>query len=121
MIEPATIALVVAIFLLAGSVKGVVGLGLPTVSLALLTITMDLQQAMALMLVPSLVTNFWQAVVGGHGRYIISRCWLFLTLATLCVGIGAIGLQRVDSLTLTGLLGAALVTYAGSRFVRLAI
>lgn len=112
MFELATIALVSGIFLLAGSVKGVVGLGLPTVSLALLTISMDLKQAIALMLVPSLVTNFWQAVVGGNGRLIISRCWLFLTLATLCVGMGAMGLQRLSALTLTALLGGALVTYA---------
>jgi uncharacterized membrane protein YfcA len=37
-------------FLLAGMVKGVIGLGLPTVSPALLTVTFDLPSAMALLL-----------------------------------------------------------------------
>ena len=49
-------------FLVAGAVKGLVGLGLPTVSLAILTVVIDLPHAMALLLVPSFVTNFYQAV-----------------------------------------------------------
>ena len=55
-------------FLIAGAVKGVIGLGLPTVSLALLTIAVDLPRAMALLLVPSFITNLWQAVAGGGRR-----------------------------------------------------
>ena len=39
-----------ATFLLAGTVKGVIGLGLPTVSLAILTVAIDLPNAMALSL-----------------------------------------------------------------------
>lgn len=48
------------VFVLAGLVKGVVGLGLPTVSMALLALTMTPAQAAALLVVPSLVTNVWQ-------------------------------------------------------------
>jgi uncharacterized protein len=50
-----------AVFLLAGMVKGVIGLGLPTVSMALLALWMPPAQAAALLIVPSLVTNAWQA------------------------------------------------------------
>ncbi|MCW5655809.1 MAG: sulfite exporter TauE/SafE family protein [Hydrogenophaga sp.] len=49
-----------AVFVLAGVVKGVVGLGLPTVAMALLALTMTPAQAAALLIVPSLVTNLWQ-------------------------------------------------------------
>lgn len=49
-----------AVFLLAGLVKGVVGLGLPTVAMALLALLMPPAQAAALLVVPSLVTNLWQ-------------------------------------------------------------
>ncbi len=100
-------------FLIAGTVKGVIGLGLPTVSLALLTVTVGLHSAMALLLVPSLVTNIWQASVGGNGRAILRRLWPFLAMATLTVWLGALALTRVDTGLLSGLLGAVLVAYAG--------
>ena len=104
---------IAATFLLAGTVKGVIGLGLPTVSLALLTVTVGLHSAMALLLVPSLVTNIWQASVGGNARAIVRRLWLFLVMATLTVWVGALALTRVDSSLLSGLLGLVLILYAG--------
>ena len=99
-------------FLLAGTVKGVVGLGLPTVSLALLTVAFDLPTAMALLLAPSFVTNFWQAVTGGNGGVILRRLWPFLLMATVTVWIGAIALTRVNLHVLTALLGLLLVIYS---------
>ena len=62
MFDIAVLAPVAAVFFLAGAVKGVIGLGLPTVSLALLTLALDLPTAMALLLVPSFVTNLWQGL-----------------------------------------------------------
>ncbi len=103
---------VTATFLLAGVVKGVVGLGLPSVSLALLTVAFDLTSAMALLLVPSFVTNLWQALAGGNGGVILRRIWPFLLMATVTVWIGAVALTRVDLAVLTALLGALLITYA---------
>jgi uncharacterized membrane protein YfcA len=99
-------------FLLAGAVKGVIGLGLPTVSLALLTVATDLTSAMALLLIPSFVTNLWQAVVGGNGRVILRRIWPFLAMATVTVWLGATALTRVDLALLSALLGVLLVVYA---------
>jgi len=110
--EPTVILAVTATFLLAGMVKGVIGLGLPSVSLALLTVAFDLPSAMALLLVPSFVTNLWQALAGGHGSVILRRIWPFLLMATVTVWIGAAALTRVDLALLTALLGALLVIYA---------
>src|SRR5690606_14250078 len=67
---------------------------------------------MALLLVPSFVTNFWQSVVGGNARRILYRLWPFLLMATVTVWIGARALTRVDPSLLTALLGALLVTYS---------
>lgn len=53
-------ALVAAVFVFAGVVKGVIGLGLPTLSMALLALWMPPAEAAALLIVPSLVTNVWQ-------------------------------------------------------------
>lgn len=99
-------------FLLAGTVKGVIGLGLPTVSLALLTVAYDLPSAMALLLVPSFVTNLWQALAGGNGKAILLRLWPFLLMATATVWIGAAALTRVDLSLLTALLGVLLAAYS---------
>jgi uncharacterized membrane protein YfcA len=108
------IAAIAVTFLLAGTVKGVIGLGLPTVSLALLTLAFDLTQAMALLLVPSFVTNVWQAAVGGNGRTILRRLWPFLFMATAAVWLGAMALSRVDLSWLTALLGLSLAVYAAT-------
>lgn len=110
--ETTVILAVTGTFLLAGMVKGVIGLGLPTVSLALLTVAFDLPSAMALLLVPSFVTNLWQALAGAHTREVALRIWPFLLMATITVWIGAAALTRVDLALLTALLGVLLVSYA---------
>ena len=123
MFDPVTIAAITATFLIAGAVKGVIGLGLPTVSLGLLTAALDLPTAMALLIVPSLTTNLWQAAVGSNVRAILRRIWPFLLMATATVWIGATALTRLDLSLLSGLLGALLVAYAGLNLpgVRLSI
>lgn len=99
-------------FLIAGAVKGVIGLGLPTVSLGLLTVALDLHTAMALLVVPSFVTNLWQSAVGGNAKVILSRLWPFLVTAIVTVWIGVAALTRLNPALLTALLGAQLVTYS---------
>jgi uncharacterized membrane protein YfcA len=110
--DTALLFAVAATFLLAGLVKGVIGLGLPTVSLALLTATLGLPQAMALLLVPSFATNVWQALSGGNGWTVARRIWPFLVMATVTVGIGALALTRVDPDLLSALLGLLLIAYS---------
>ena len=110
--DPLTAVIIFAVFLLAGGVKGLVGFGLPTVSLALLTAAFDLTTAMVLLLVPSFVTNVWQAAVGGYGRAILARLWPFLVMATVTVWIGALVLARVGVAWLSALLGLLLVVYS---------
>ena len=112
MLDLVTATVIAATFLLAGIVKGVIGLGLPTVSLGLLTIAFDLTSAMALLIVPSFVTNCWQSLVGGHGAAIVRRTWSFLLTATATIWIGAMALSRVELPLLSGLLGALLVAYS---------
>ncbi len=110
--DTATIAIVLGTFLIAGTVKGVIGLGLPTVSLGLLTVAIGLPHAMALLLVPSFATNLWQAAVGGHARSLITRIWPFLVMATGTVWLGAMALTRIDANWLSAILGLLLISYA---------
>src|SRR3954469_21866920 len=91
MFEP-LLLLVAAAFLLAGLLKGVIGLGLPTVSMGLLAVTMQPSHALAIVIVPAIITNIWQTFVGPYLRDIIKRLWplmigtdigLWLNLGTL--------------------------------------
>ena len=106
-----TLVVIAATFLLAGTVKGVIGLGLPTVSLALLSVAIDLPSAMALLLIPSFATNLWQASVGGNALFILHRVWPFLLMASISVWVGAAALTRIDLAILSALLGLLLVAY----------
>lgn len=111
------LAIIAAVFLLAGFVKGAIGLGLPTVSIGLLGLLMSPAQAAAILLVPSLITNVWQAAVGGGLVALFRRLWPML--AGICVGtfIGADLLPHDDTGRATIWLGAALVLYAALGLV----
>jgi len=109
---PENLVITAAAFLLAGAVKGVVGLGLPTVSLALLTAAFGLREAMALMLIPSFVTNAWQGAAGGALSGILRRLWPLLVAACLGIWLGAGLLAESDARLLSGLLGAVLCLYS---------
>ena len=75
------LALIAAVFLIAGGVKGVVGLGLPTVAIGLLTALIGISEGIVLMVIPSLITNIWQALIGGGLQTILRRVWgLLLTI-----------------------------------------
>jgi len=106
-------------FLAAGFVKGVIGLGLPTVAIGLLGLLMTPAQAAAILVVPSLVTNIWQFAVGGDLLALVRRMWPMLI--GICVGtlIGATLLPRDNNGQSTVWLGIALTLYAGLGLIRI--
>ena len=64
MLSVELIIYVTLVYILAGFVKGVVGVGLPTISLGLLAVVLGLKDALLMLLVPSLITNLVQALTG---------------------------------------------------------
>ena len=111
-----TYGLIAGSFLLAGFVKGIVGLGLPTISLALLTALFDLPTAMVLLVVPSFCTNVWQAVVGGHMFMLWRRIWPLLMAVMLMVWIGVALSDHFETAFLTRFLGMILLLYSAVSF-----
>ena len=107
-----TVTVVALTFFVAGFVKGVVGLGLPTISLAALTATLGLHPAMALVLAPSLATNLFQATSGGHGKAVVRRLWPYLVAAALGIWLGVRILVVSDAALLSKLLGVMIVVYS---------
>ncbi len=110
----AGLAVIFVAFLLAGTVKGVVGLGLPTVAVGLLGLVMAPREAAALLVVPSLVTNVWQLAIGPAIGPLWRRLWPIL--AGIAVGTLAGGalLPPSGSAGAVAALGGALVLYGAS-------
>lgn len=67
--------IIVSVFLLAGIVKGMIGLGLPTISMGLLTFFMSPASAASFLIFPSLITNIWQIFSGPALISLIKRLW----------------------------------------------
>ncbi|MSQ71182.1 MAG: sulfite exporter TauE/SafE family protein [Betaproteobacteria bacterium] len=110
--SPGLIALIVLTFVLAGFVKGVIGLGLPAIAMGLLSLAMPPAQAAALLVVPSLVTNVWQLVAGPSLGKLARRLWSMM--AGVCLGVWAgAGLMAGDYAQLATIgLGVTLIVYA---------
>jgi uncharacterized membrane protein YfcA len=99
-------------FLLAGFVKGFIGMGLPTIATGLLTLVMAPGQAAGLLVVPNFSTNIWQALAGRKLPALLRRFWPMLL--GICVGStpGAGFLAHDTSGRATMALGIMLVAYA---------
>jgi uncharacterized membrane protein YfcA len=100
------------VFVLAGFVKGVIGMGLPTVAMGFLTLLMAPAEAAAVLVVPSFVTNVWQFAAGPRLGELLRRLWPMLLAAGLATVAAARSLGAVSgSGTMAGL-GIALMLYA---------
>jgi uncharacterized membrane protein YfcA len=111
MFEPVLI-LIAAAFLLAGFVKGVIGLGLPTVSMGLLAVAMQPAHALAIVIVPAIVTNIWQTFVGPYLRDIIRRLWPLMIGTVIGIWLNSGMLTGPYARYATVVLGLLLVIYA---------
>ena len=103
---------IAAVFLLAGFVKGTIGLGLPTVAMGLLATRMQPAHALAIVIVPAIVTNIWQTFVGPYLRDIMRRLWPLMigTVAGILAGAGLMTGPYARYGTI--ILGILLVIYA---------
>ena len=104
--------LIAAAFLLAGFIKGVLGLGLPTVSMGLLAVTMPPGQAIAIVIVPAIVTNIWQTFGGPYLRDIMRRLWPLMLGTVAGIWLNAGLLTGPYAPYGTVVLGTLLVIYA---------
>jgi uncharacterized protein len=101
---------VALIFVLAGLVKGVTGMGLPTVSMGMLGLLMAPSEAATLLIIPSFITNVWQFVAGPNRLLMLRRMWPMLLAVGIATWVSA-GLLGGGK-TATAALGVALIAYA---------
>jgi uncharacterized protein len=106
------LTLIAATFLLAGFIKGVIGLGLPTVSMGLLAVTMSPARALTIVIVPAILTNIWQTFVGPYLWDIVKRLWPLMIGTILGIWLNAGSLTGPYARYGTIVLGVLLVIYA---------
>ena len=108
-----------SVFLLAGTVKGLVGLGLPTITIALTSLVLPLTESIALIALPTIFTNVWQAAVGGRFRVILKRQWPLIVplMISLYVTRWLVGQKGPNWAFLV--LAAVLIVYSGLGLLRI--
>src|SRR5258708_5416046 len=110
---PSSHVLFVALtFFVAGFVKGVAGMGLPTVAMGVLSAIMSPVSAASLLVIPSFVTNFWQLFTGPNFLALIKRLWVMMLGIMVGTLAGSRRLTSTNAVYASVGLGAALIVYA---------
>lgn len=103
---------IAATFVLAGTVKGVTGMGLPTVAMGILGALISPVAAAGMLLLPSFLTNIFQLYEGGNLAALLQRLWpMMLTIVLGTVASSSL-LASGSSQATTVALGIALIVYA---------
>lgn len=109
--DPSLIIFASAVLLIAGTIKGFLGIGMPTVALAFLTMQLETRPAISLILVPMLVTNIWQFWRGPDMAGCLSRHWRFAAVSLFFVGVTVWLSQSSPDLFLRAMLGIIILIF----------
>ena len=112
MLTPENVAMVIACFLIGGFIKGAIGMGLPVVVLAGLALLMTLSDAMAIFLIPGVLSNVWQATSGPWAKVLFQRLWPFLGAAFIAIWIGVSIVAATRSEAMVLILAVLLCLYS---------
>jgi len=115
------LAIAAIAFTLAGFVKGVVGFGFPVINLIILTLTIGLLDALAIIVIPTIVTNVWQALSGPYLKSIVKRMWLYFLTAVIFIWLVSPYLTVVNIKWPTAMLGGVLAIFALTRLLNVSM
>ena len=108
----ATILLVASLaFIVAGTIKGAAGLGLPTAAIAGMTLVLEPRVAIAIILFPMLVLNAWQWISAGDLLRSAKQYAPFSVVLFVCVALTAFWVKDVADQALMLTLGSVIVLF----------
>lgn len=121
-LDPAVLAVALGVLLVAGTVKGLIGIGLPLIAIPALSFFIGVPHAIAVLSLPILVTNGYQAFGSPELPGAARRFWPLLVTLVAGALVGANLLVKLDERTLFTVLGGAVVAFgvlnlANPRFV----
>ena len=108
--DAAFVAVLCAVFFLGGFVKGVIGLGLPTVAMGLLSIAMPPAQAAAAIVIPAVATNIWQ-ILAGPALLALAGRFALMMLGVVAGTFVTVELLTQSTALATTALGGVLAAY----------
>ena len=85
------------VYLICGVIKGTIGFGMPTVSISLLVFFIDVKVIIALILIPTIIVNFYQLSRGGNFKKIFNETKFFLFSSTIFIFPGSYLLNLINS------------------------
>lgn len=115
---PEHAALIALVFLLAGTIKGTVGIGLPTVSVALLSQFLPPHAAVALIVGPLCVTNLWQVIRSGASRDTLTRYLPLILCLMVSIFVTTLFTLSIPPGALLTVIGLAVVTFALTSLIK---
>lgn len=106
------------VLMLAGIVKGGIGFGLPLVAITVLTQFVDVEFALALMVLPVVFSNFFLGFQGQLFAVMLRRFWP--AIISVCVGIslGAYWLTGLDQRYVFLILGLLVIVFVSLDLMR---
>ena len=114
--DPSLIAFATAVLLLAGTIKGLIGLGMPTVALTLLTLQIDARAAVTLIVLPMLVGNIWQFWRGPDMVRCVKQHWRYALILVVVVALTVWLSQSVPDKLLRVVLGVLVLIFCISSW-----
>ncbi len=102
--------------LLAGTVKGAIGIGLPAMAVGILTLFIEPKQAVAIILFPMLVSNIWQCYRGRMFWLTLRRYWMFAVVLFVGVGATNLTLGGIADKYLLGVTGVVILVFVAVSF-----
>lgn len=112
-----TLALAFAVFLIAGTIKGTVGIGLPTAAVGMLSQFADPRLAIGLVVFPLLTTNLWQVLRAGRFIETVKKYRAFAVSLVVVLGATTFALPYVSTNGLVTVLGVVVVLFATTSLI----
>lgn len=117
-LEITTLAIAFGALCVGGIAKGVTGIGLPIISIAVLVNFLPPSLSIAIVAMPILVTNLWQAVTSKNFMTPVRRFWPLILCFIGSLVIGARLLVALDTNYLFAVLGGSLLIFTASNLFR---
>ena len=103
---------IAGIYLLAGSVKGVFGIGLPTTSITLMTMFIAPLEAIAINLLPMFVTNGYQFYKAKNHRQLLRTYWPFALVLLFFLSIFSVMTAKLGNNVIGLLISFSVISFA---------
>lgn len=112
------LAAIIVAMLLGGILKGATGAGVPIVAVPVIAAVYDVRVAVAVMVVPNLISNVWQ-IYKFRGQAIEKLfCWQLAIFGALGAGLGTVALAELPSSILHLCMAGIIIAYILLRLLK---